>query len=361
MRAITLPLIDIDLHDTHRLTPSLWYEPVRSDATGGEPDAQEIRAVAPISGAKAGDLTFLVNAEYEKHLATTGATAVIVGKRYDAAAHLTQLVHKNPYYAFAKASQVFFPPKAETPGVSAKAHVEKSAEIAKSATVYPFAYVGAGVKIGERAVVYPGCYLGENVQIGDDSVLRANVVVEPGIRIGRRVLIHGGTVLGADGFGFAPGEKDLAKIPQIGAVEIQDDVEIGGLCTVDRGALENTVVGEGTKLDSHVHIGHGASLGKWCMICGQAGLAGSARLGNRVVVGGGSAISNRVVIADNVQVGACSGVTKSIPDAGTTHVGFPAGPQKEWQRSIVYVRRLPELEKKLKDLEAKLARLEANA
>ncbi len=329
---------------------------IGAEIVGGAGDP-EIKAVAPIATARTGELTFLVNAEYEKHLATTGATAVIVGKKYDAASRLTQLVHKNPYYAFAKASQVFFPPKAEKPGVSAQAHVDKSSEIAKTATVYPFAYVAAGVKIGERAVIYPGVYLGENVIVGEDSVLRANVVVEPGIRIGKRVLIHGGSVLGADGFGFAPGENDIAKIPQIGAVEIHDDVEIGGLCTVDRGALENTVVGEGTKLDSHVHVGHGATLGKSCMMCGQSGLAGSAHLGDRVVVGGNTGISNRVVIADNVQVGACSGVTKSILGAGTTHVGFPAGPQKEWQRHIVYVRRIPDLEKKLKELEAKVASL----
>lgn len=328
-----------------------------AELVGGSADT-EIKMVAPIATARAGEVTFLVNAEYEKHLATTGASAVIVGKRLDSASRLAQLVHKNPYWAFAKTAQVFFPAKPERPGVSELASVDPSARIDASATVYPFAYVGARAKIGPRSVIYPGVYLGEDVEIGEDTVLRANVVVEPRIRIGNRVLIHGGSVLGGDGFGFAPGDDGLAKIPQVGGVVIADDVEIGGLCTVDRGALENTVVGYGTKLDSHVHIGHGATLGKHCMMCGQSGLAGSAKLGDKVVVGGNTGISNRVVIADGVQVGACSGVTKSIPDAGTTHIGFPAGPQKDWQRGIVYVRRIPDLEKRIKELEDRLSALE---
>ncbi len=321
---------------------------------GAGADKLEIKTVAPISTAGAGELTFLTNAEYEKHLTTTKASAVIVGKRYPDL-KLPQLVHKNPYWAFAKLAQLFFPAKAEKPGISPLASVDSTASVAATATIYPFAYVGPRVKIHRHVVIYPGVYLAEDVEIGDDTVLRANVVVESGIKIGARCLIHGGSVLGGDGFGFAPGEADLAKIPQVGSVVIADDVEIGGLCTVDRGALENTVVGKGTKLDSHVHIGHGASLGESCMMCGQSGLAGSAKLGNRVVVGGNTGISNRVVIADGVQVGACSGVTKSIPEAGTTHIGFPAGPQKEWQRQLVYLRRMPEIEARIKALEAKIA------
>jgi UDP-3-O-[3-hydroxymyristoyl] glucosamine N-acyltransferase len=320
---------------------------------GAGTGSQAVTGVAPIAQAKAGDLTFVASPDFARHVATTAATAVLL-KEAVPGLKAAQLVHRNPYFAFAKAAQLFHPPRHESPGHSPKAHVEPGAVVAPSATLYPFAYVGARARIGERAVLYPGVYVGADAVIGEGTVLRANVVVENGVTVGSRVLVHGGAVLGADGFGFAPGEGELAKIPQIGKVVIADDVEIGGLTTVDRGALEDTRVGRGTKLDSHVHIGHGAVLGERCMMCGQSGLAGSAKLGDGVIVGGGAAVDNRCELAPGVVVGAVSAVTKDLPDPGV-YLGFPAMPAGEFRRMTARMRRLGELEDRVKALEAALA------
>ena len=314
-----------------------------------------LTGLAPIAHAQDGQVTFLVSDEYARHLETTGATAVIV-KAALPSARFAQLVHRNPYWAFAKTAQLFFPLKTEAAGVSAKAHVDPTAEVAASATVYPFAYVGARARIGERAVLYPGVYVGDGAQIGADTVLRANVVVEHGVRIGERCLVHGGAVLGADGFGFAPGEGELAKIPQVGSVVIGDDVEIGGATTVDRGALEDTRLGRGTKLDSHVHVGHGSQTGEYCLMCGLSGLAGSVKLGNWVTVAGHSAVDNRVEMVDGATLGGFSAMTKDAP-AKDVYLGFPAQPAGAWRRMIVRQRNLDALEARVKELETKLAAL----
>lgn len=316
------------------------------------PGDLEITGIAAIADASPGEVTFLVSADYEKYLATTRASAVIVGaKRPDVS--LPQIVHKNPYWAFAKTSQLFHQRPRPAAGVSPHAIVAADAVIDPSATIMPLAFVGAGARIGQRVVLYPGVYVGAGTQIGDDSELRANVVVEDGLTIGARVLIHGNTTLGADGFGFAPGEGELAKIPQVGGVVIGDDVEIGACTTVDRGALDDTKIGRGTKLDSHVHVGHGTHVGEHTMLCGFCGVAGSARIGNWVVCGGHSAINTKTVIADGSQLGAMSALTSS-PEGKGTFLGFPAMPAGEWRRQVVMMKRLPDLEKRLKALEARL-------
>lgn len=325
------------------------------------PDAKagdvELKGLAPIANAGAGQLTFVASADFEKHLATTGAAAVIVAQKHPDV-KTPQLVHRNPYWAFARAAQIFFAPKRPAPGVSPQAVVDSSAKIDPTACVMPLAYVARGAVIGKNVILHPGVFIGENAEIGDDSELRANVVIESRVKIGKRVLIHGSSVIGADGFGFAPGEGELAKIPQVGSVVIADDVEIGACATIDRGALEDTKVGKGTKLDSHIHIGHGTTLGENCIMCGLSGIAGSARLGNWVVMGGHAAINNKCVIPDGTQVGAVSAVTKSLTEPGT-YMGFPAIPAGEWRRQVVGVRRLPELEKRVRELEDKIKALTA--
>jgi UDP-3-O-[3-hydroxymyristoyl] glucosamine N-acyltransferase len=237
------------------------------------------------------------------------------------------------------------------------AYVAPDAVVDPTATVLPFAAVMSGAKIGARSVLYPGVYVGRGASVGNDTELRAHVVVEAFVEVGDRVLVHGGTVLGADGFGFAPGPKGLEKIPQTGRVIIGHDVEVGALCTVDRGALEDTVVGSGTKLDSHVHVGHGVTIGQHSILCAFVGIAGSAHIGSGVVLGGHVGVSNKVRIADGIQVGAMAGVTKDLAEKGT-YMGFPAGPAGEWRRQIAGARRMPEriaeLEKKIRELEKAL-------
>ncbi len=317
---------------------------------------KDLKALAPIASAAADDVTFLANDDYEKYLTITKAACIIVKRVYPGLTAF-QLVHANPYWAFAKAAQIFFPPKKHSPGISSQATIAKSAVIGEGVTVFPHVYIGERAVIGENVVLYPGVYIGDDCRIGDNSILRANVVCEDRVVIGKRALIHAGSVLGADGFGFAPGEGEVAKIPQIGGVRIGDDVEIGGLSTIDRGALEDTEVGNGTKLDSHVHIGHGVKVGNNSMLCAFSGIAGSARLGNWVVTGGHSAVGNRVVLADGVQLGAMSAMTKNADEKGA-YLGFPAIPQGEWRRQVARVRKLADFEEKLKDLSVRVRELE---
>lgn len=314
-----------------------------------------IGRIAPIARATAGDLTFVTHAAFAAHMATTEATAIIVAERSPTCPK-PQLIHKNPYWAYAKTAQLLFKPEKHAPGVSPLAVVAPDASVDPTASLLPFAYVGPGAKVGARTVLYPGVYVGPRAVIGDDAELRAHVVVEAEVKVGSRVLIHAGTVLGADGFGFAPGPRGLEKIPQTGSVVIGDDVELGALCTVDRGALEDTVVGQGSKLDSHVHVGHGATVGQHTVLCAFVGVAGSAEIGSGCMLGGHVGVSNKVKIADGVQVGAMAGVTKDLTEKGT-YMGFPAGPAAEWRRQIVVSRRLPELEKRVRDLEKRLETL----
>ena len=317
-------------------------------------DADPIIArIAPIMGAQAGDITFLSNAAFVEHMMTTKATAIIVAQRHPECAKL-QLVHPNPYLAYAKTAQLFYKPETYPAGVSPEAHVAPEATVHPTATVLPYAYVAKGARIGARTVLHPGVYVGPHALVGDDVELRAHVVVEAHVKVGSRVLVHAGTVIGADGFGFAPSPTGLEKIPQSGSVVIGNDVEVGALCTIDRGALEDTVVGNGSKLDSHVHVGHGVTVGQHSVLCAFVGIAGSAEIGNGVVLGGHTGVSNKVKIADGVQVGAMSGVTKDLTEKGI-YMGFPAGPAGEWRRQIAGARRQGDLEKRVRELEKKLA------
>jgi UDP-3-O-[3-hydroxymyristoyl] glucosamine N-acyltransferase len=311
-----------------------------------------VEGVAPIDRASALDLTFLVNPDYAKFAAETKAAAVIVGSIMDSCSR-PQLVHNNPYWAFAIAFQMFVPSRKEMGKIDERAFVSSSAKIGSGVTIYPFAHVSEGAVIGDNSVLFPCVHIGRDVTVGVQTILRSNVVVEDGCIIGDRVLIHGNTTVGADGFGFAPGESGNAKIPQVGIVRIEDDVEIGAGCTVDRAAFGETVIGRGTKLDSSVHVGHGAKIGAHGILCAGAGVGGSAKLGERVVLAGSTSVSNNVTIADNTKIGALAGVTKSLRESGE-YMGFPAVPANQWRREVAAVRRLKSLEERISNLEKTL-------
>ena len=334
-----------------QLAQELGAQLIPGEAADG---ATALSGVGPIAAAGPGLLTFVANEEFAAHLVTTAASAVVVRVASAVPLRAAQLVHANPYWVFAKAAQRLHPPATAKAGISPHAQVDPSATVDPSAEVHPFVTIGPRAKVGPRVILYPGVFIGAGAEVGADTVVRANAVIEYGVRVGARVLIHAAAVIGADGFGFAPGSDGLAKIPQIGAVAIGDDVEIGAVSSVDRGAMEDTVIGRGSKLDSHVHVGHGAVVGESCVLCGLSGLAGSARLGKGVMIGGHAAVDNRVEIADGVQVGALSGVTKDLPERGV-YLGFPAIPAGEWRRQIARVRRLEALEARVKALEAALA------
>ena len=350
---------------TGHKTPASFHITIQELATklggtvhlpGGTHADQSISGIAAVDKAKQSDATFLIKPEYMKFAATTNAAVVIAGKVVDDCPR-PQIIHGNPYWAFAKTSQLFAPVREEDGKVSSQASVAPSAKIGKNVTIYAFAFVSDGCEIGDNSVIFPGVYLGRGVKVGRDTVLRANVVVEDGCLIGDRVLIHANTAIGADGFGFAPGRDDIAKIPQVGIVRIEDDVEIGGGSTIDRAAMGETVMGRGTKMDSSAHIAHNVRVGQNAMICGGVFVAGSAKIGNRVILAGCATINNHVEIADGVTVGGLAGVTKSIEESGE-YMGFPAIPANEWRRQIASIRRLKNMEERLRKLERSLGESE---
>lgn len=321
---------------------------------GGDAGAEsvEITATAPIESADGQALCFLNNDQYAAHLKTTRAGAVIL-KAADPSCKRPQLVHANPYWAFAKASQALYPATRPVAGVSEKAHVSPGAKVGKGTQIDPFVFIGKDAVIGDNVIVKAGTYIGHEARVGDDSIIAANVVLEDRCEIGKRVIVHGGAVIGGDGFGFAPGPAGIEKIPQVGIVHIGDDVEIGSNTSIDRAAMAVTAIGKGTKIDSAVHVGHNVEVGAHSMLCGQVGIAGSAKIGSGVVLAGQVGINNHVTIADGITVGAKAGVTKSLTDKDT-YMGFPAEPVREYRRFQVSLRFVPDLIKRVKELERRL-------
>ena len=320
----------------------------------GKTDEVMIAGIAPIDKASPRDITFLINPEYMKFAQTTTAAAVIVGKVI-AECPRPQLVHDNPYWAFATTFQMFAPVRGESGTVDPRAIVAPDAKLAPNVTIYAGAYVSEGCSIGRNSVIFPGVFLGRGVAIGENTIIRANVVIEDGCRVGNRVLIHANTTIGADGFGFAPGTDSIAKIPQVGIVRVEDDVEIGAGSTVDRAAMGETFIGKGCKLDSSIHVAHNVRLGDHSMMCGGAFVAGSAKIGKWCVLAGSTSISNHVELGDRVTIGALAGVTKSLMEPGE-YMGFPAVPAGQWRREVAAVRRLKSLDERVRNLEEKLGK-----
>jgi UDP-3-O-[3-hydroxymyristoyl] glucosamine N-acyltransferase len=319
---------------------------------GGPARMVTISGVAAVDKAAEGDVTFLVSAAYMKFAETTKAGAVIVGKIMENCP-CPQIVHENPYWAFAIAFQMFVGERSESKKVDARAYVSPDAVLGENVTIYAGAFVSEGCAIGSNSVIFPGTYLGRGVKIGESTIVRANVVIEDGCILGNRVFIHGNTTIGADGFGFAPGKNDIAKIPQVGIVRIEDDVEIGAGSTVDRAAMGETLIARGAKLDSGVHIAHNVRIGEHTIVCGGACVAGSAKIGNWVILAGGTSISNHVEIGDRVVIGALAGVTKSLKTPGE-YMGFPAMPANEWRREIASIRRIKSMGERISAIEQKL-------
>ena len=242
-------------------------------------------------------------------------------------------------------------------GVMEGAHVGSGVVMGEDITVYPGAYIGDGARLGDRVILYPGVILYEGVELGDDVTLHSNVSIREKCRIGNRVTIHCGTVIGSDGFGYVPDGSGWYKIPQIGIVVIEDDVEIGANTTIDRAALDVTLIRQGTKIDNLVQIAHNCIIGENCMIVSQAGIAGSTRLGKHVTLAGQVGVVGHVEIGDNVMVGGKSGVTSDVP-AGSVVSGIPALPHRDWLKMSMTMPRLPELRKTITALEKKVLELE---
>jgi len=318
---------------------------------------KNITGVNTLEKAGPGDISFLVNPKYARLLETTNAGAILVGpenvEKVDSA-----LISSNIYLDLAKVVKLFEVPQGRMTGSSELAYIHESADIAKSATVYPFAFVGEGVTIGENSTIFPGCYIGEESTIGTDCTLYPNVVVMGGCILGDNTIIQPGAVIGADGFGYAQTPLGHMKIPQIGNVQLEDNIEVGANTAIDRAALDVTKVGTGTKIDNLVQVGHNVRLGNHCLVVGQVGIGGSTTIGDNVVLGGQAGIADNVTIGSNVKVAGQSGVNNRLADESIV-AGSPYMPYPVYLKAMgVCVPRLPEMFKKIKRLEKRLAALE---
>ena len=305
----------------------------------GEPNLRVSR-VATLSRAEAGSLSFLANPRYRKQMESTHATAVVVGPEHAAACPVAALIDPNPYLAYARIADLLHPRTAPAAGIHSTAVVSAGAKVAPSASVGPLAVIEDGADIGERVVVGPGCVVQRGAVIGADSWLVSRVSLYPGVRIGRRCLLHAGAVLGADGFGFASDAGSWVKVPQLGGVQVGDDVEIGANTTIDRGAIEDTVVEHGVKLDNQIQVGHNVSIGAHTAVAGCVGISGSTTIGRRCMIGGGVGIAGHLTIADDVVVTGCSLVSASIRQAGSYSSGMPTVETRLWRRMVAHLRRL---------------------
>ena len=316
----------------------------------GDPEF-EVRRVATLENAAPDSIAFLANARYLQQLKATRAGAVIVGQSSRGATRLPRIVCANPYAYFARVSALFNPAPAARPGVHAAAVVDASARVARDAEIGPCAVIERGANIGAGCTIGAGCFIGEGVAIGSGSRLYANVTVYHGCEIGSGVVLHSGVVIGADGFGLAPDEGRWIKVPQVGRVRIGNDVEIGANTTVDRGAIDDTVIEDGVKLDNQIQIGHNVRIGAHTVIAGCTGIAGSARIGRHCRIGGAAGIAGHITIADGVDISGFTMVTKSINHPGAYTGGYVFEPHREWLRNAAQLRHLAELAQRVRALE----------
>jgi UDP-3-O-[3-hydroxymyristoyl] glucosamine N-acyltransferase len=305
----------------------------------GDPDAR-VQSVAALETAGPGTVTFLANPRLRSALGGTQATAVVLDARSAAQCPVAALIHANPHATFARMAAVLHPLPPATVGVHASAVVATDAVIDPTAAVGPLTVIGPRCRIGARAVVGPGCTLGADVDMGADSRLVARVAIEQGVRLGARVLVHPGVVLGSDGFGLAREGERWLKVPQIGGVLIGDDVEIGANTTVDRGAIGDTVIEEGVKLDNLIQVAHNARIGAHTAIAACTGIAGSTDIGRRCMIGGGVGFAGHIRICDDVIITGMTMVTRSITEPGMYSSGLPVAPSRIWRRTIATLRRM---------------------
>jgi len=319
----------------------------------GDP-AAEILRIATLESAGPGDLCFLSHGRYRAHLRGTRASAVILAREERDATALPRILCDDPYAYYARAAQLFGSASRPAPGIHARAVVEAEAEIPVSATVGPGCHIGRGARLGERVVIDANCTIGEDAEIGENSRLGPSVTVYPRCVIGKRALIHAGVVIGADGFGMAPDAGRWIKIPQTGRAVIGDDVEIGANTTIDRGALDDTVIEDGVKLDNQIQIGHNVRVGAHTAMAGCAAVAGSTRIGRHCAIGGAARIIGHLTIADHVTISAATVVTKSITRQGTYTGVLPSAPSREWAKTVAHLKSLDRLIKRIRELEKRL-------
>ncbi|MBN1787498.1 MAG: UDP-3-O-(3-hydroxymyristoyl)glucosamine N-acyltransferase [Sedimentisphaerales bacterium] len=312
----------------------------------------EITAVATLENAAATNITFLSNPKYTNAVQTTKAGAIIVGRELDSPKPL--LIAKDPYYAFAQIVVLLHGHRPhKNTGLSPKAFISDKAKLGDNCNVYDSATICDNAVIGDNAVIYPGAFVGPNVTIGKNCILYPNAVIYDGCKLGDNVIINANATIGKDGYGYATHEGIHHKIPQIGSVIIEDDVEIGANCCIQRGTLDDTVVGQGCKMGDLSNVGHGAKIGAHCLIVGQVGIAGSTTIGHHCVIGGQVGIVGHIKIGNYVSIGAQAGVINDVPD-GKKIVGAPAIDALKAKRAYSMIESLPEIGKSIRRIEKQL-------
>ncbi|MBN1392148.1 MAG: UDP-3-O-(3-hydroxymyristoyl)glucosamine N-acyltransferase [Sedimentisphaerales bacterium] len=315
-----------------------------------------IKSASTLGRAGEGEISFLANVKYEKQIQTTRASAVIVGKEVPGIS-VPLLIAADPYYAFMQIMVLLHGyRKHKKVGISPRSIISDSAKIGADCQIYDFVTVSDDAKIGNGCVIYPGVFIGQGTQLGNDCIVYPNAVIYEGCKIGNRVIINANSVIGDDGFGYATHKGKHHKMPQIGAVVIEDDVEIGACCGIERGTLGDTIIGQGSKLGDLVAIGHGTKIGAHCLVVAQVGIAGSTTLGHHCIIGGQVGIVGHINIGNNVTIGAQAGVINSVPD-GKMVVGAPAINADQGKRAYSMIQYLPEMRQSIRKLENQIEQL----
>lgn len=335
--------------------------PLHAPTHESHPEQLSIDGLATLENAVAGKLAFLSNPRYARQLKNCQASAVIIHPDMADSTTLPCLLSKSPYVTYAKASQLFADAMAAQRGdlskqtaIHVSAVVSEQAQIGQHVSIGPHAVIEAGAVIADGCRIGAGCYIGSGVVIGRDTVINANATLYHDVVLGDRIIVHAGVVLGADGFGFAFDGQRSVKIAQLGSVRIGNDVEIGASSTIDRGALDDTVIGNGVKIDNQVQIGHNCVVGDHTVICGCSALAGSTRIGRYCVIGGGVGITGHLSITDRVTVSAMSMVTQSIDKPGLYSSGTLLQESTQWKRNVVTLGKLNELSRTVRNIERQL-------
>ncbi|MBN1950360.1 MAG: UDP-3-O-(3-hydroxymyristoyl)glucosamine N-acyltransferase [Bacteroidales bacterium] len=317
---------------------------------------EKVNNISRIEEGGKGTLSFLANLKYEKYLYSTTASIVLVNKSLALSQPVTSTLIRvdDAYQAFASLLNLVQGTVPRKKGIDPGSFIAESASVGKDCYVGMFAFIGENVKIGDSVCIYPQVYVGDNVSIGDNTILYPGVKIYHDCQLGKNCIIHSSTVIGSDGFGFAPGEETFQKIPQLGNVIIEDDVEIGSNVSIDRATIGSTILHKGTKLDNLIQIAHNVEVGENTVIVAQAGIAGSTKIGRNVMIGAQAGIIGHIILADKVKIGAQAGVANSVKQEGVILLGAPAFDIRDAKKSMILFRRLPQMYDQINKLEKEI-------